>query len=76
MYRSRLSCIKSLLGEKLTMQPDPDGRKFVTNTVCLCRSYKRWNVVVVCSGVTSLSTIFQSYHDGVWLRHGGQCSLL
>ena len=23
--------------------------------------------VVVCSGLTSLSTIFQSYHDGVWL---------
>ena len=30
-------------------------------------------VVVVCSGLTSLSTIFQSYHDGVWLR---KCSLL
>ena len=26
------------------------------------------NVVVVSSGSTSLSTIFQSYHDGVWLR--------
>ena len=25
-------------------------------------------VVVVCSGLRSLSTIFQSYHDGVWLR--------
>ena len=24
-------------------------------------------VVVVCSGLTSLSTNFQSYHDGVWL---------
>ena len=24
-------------------------------------------VVVVCSGLMSLSTIFQSYHDGVWL---------
>ena len=23
--------------------------------------------VVVCSDLTSLSTIFQSYHDGVWL---------
>ena len=33
-------------------------------------------VVVVCSGFTSLSTIFQSYHDGVWLRQGAQCSLL
>ena len=25
-------------------------------------------VVVIVSGLTSLSTIFQSYHDGVWLR--------
>ena len=33
-------------------------------------------VVVVCSGLTLLSTIFQSYHDGVWLRQGAQCSLL
>ena len=33
-------------------------------------------VVVVCSGFTSLSTIFQSYHDGVWLRQGAYCSLL
>ena len=33
-------------------------------------------VVVVCSGLTSLSTIFQSYHDGVWLRQGTQCSRL
>ena len=32
--------------------------------------------VVVCSGLTSLSTIFQLYHDGVWLRQGAQCSLL
>ena len=32
-------------------------------------------VVMVCSGLTSLSTIFQSYHDGVWLRQGAQCSL-
>ena len=28
----------------------------------------RKNVVVV-SGLLSLSNIFQSYHDGVWLRH-------
>ena len=27
-------------------------------------------VVVVVSGLKSLSTIFQSYHDGVWLRQG------
>ena len=36
--------------------------------VCVCES--------VYSGLTSLSTIFQSYHDGVWLRQGAQCSLL
>ena len=33
-------------------------------------------VVVICSGLMSLSTIFQSYHDGVWLRQAAQCSLL
>ena len=27
-------------------------------------------VVVVVSGLTSLSTMFQSYHDGVCLRQG------
>ena len=27
-------------------------------------------VVVVVSDLTSLSTIVQSYHDGVWLRQG------
>ena len=34
------------------------------------------DVVDVCSGLTSLSTIVQSYLDGVWLRQGAQCSLL
>ena len=33
-------------------------------------------VVVDCSGLLSISTIFQLYHDGVWLRQGAQCSLL
>ena len=33
-------------------------------------------IAAVCSGLTSLSTIFQSYHDGVWLRQGAQCSSL
>ena len=33
-------------------------------------------VVEVCSGLTSLSTILQSYHNGVWLQQGAQCSLL
>ena len=34
------------------------------------------HIVVVCSDLISLSTIFPSYHDGVWLRQGAQCSLL
>ena len=33
-------------------------------------------IVVVCSSLTSLSTIFQSYHDGVWLRQGVHWLLL
>ena len=33
-------------------------------------------IAVVCLGLTSLSKLFQSYHDGVWLRQGAQCSLL
>ena len=37
---------------------------------------KTFENVCVYSGLTSLSTIFQSYHDGVWLRQGAQCSLL
>ena len=32
--------------------------------------------IIVCSDLTLLSTIFQSYHDAVWLRQGAQCSLL
>ena len=32
--------------------------------------------IVVCWGLTTLSTIFQSYHDGDWLRQGAHCSLL
>ena len=39
---------------------------YVVVAVCVC----------VNSGLTSLSTIFQSYHDGVWLWQGAQCSLL
>ena len=40
----------------------------------LCKRY--YVAVVVCSGLTSLSTIFQPYHDGVWLRQEAQRSLL
>ena len=31
-------------------------------------------ILFICSGLTSLSTIFQSNHNGVWLRQGAQCS--
>ena len=34
----------------------------------MAKSYYPKVVVVVCTCLTSLSTIFQSYHDGVWLR--------
>ena len=37
------------------------------------------NLKFVCLfdlGLTSLSTIFQSYRDGVWMWQGAQCSLL
>ena len=30
----------------------------------------------VSSGLTPLSTVFQSYHDGVWLLQGAQCDLV
>ena len=33
-------------------------------------------VFFVCSRLASLSTIFQSCHDGVYLQQGAQCSLL
>ena len=29
----------------------------------------------MCSGLTPLSTVFQSYHDGVLLLQGAQCGL-
>ena len=32
--------------------------------------------LVVCSGLTLLMTIFQSYHNGIWLWQEAQCSLL
>ena len=30
----------------------------------------------VYSGLTPLSTVFQSYHDGVWFLQGAQCGLV
>ena len=30
----------------------------------------------VYSGLTPLSTVFQSYHDGIWLLQGAQCGLV
>ena len=53
----------------------------IMRLVCMTRMTKTNEhipcvVVVVCSSLTSLSTNFQSYHDGVWLRQGAQSSLL
>ena len=45
------------------------------HTVC-CLSTAACQFVCVYSGLTSLSTTFQSYHDGVCLQQGAQCSLL
>ena len=43
------------------------------------KQVERWSneiLLFVCSGLMSLSTIFQSlYHDGVWLQQRAQCSL-
>ena len=46
----------------------------VSVSVCVCVCV--YVCMCVYSGLTSLSTIFQSYHGGVWLRQGAQCSLL
>ena len=50
----------------LFLESNDNSNNMNATTVCVC----------VNSGLTSLSTIFQSYHDGVWLRQGAQCSLL
>ena len=44
------------------------------NTTCLFD----WSdfVFLFDLGLMSLSTIFQSYHNGVWMWQGAQCSLL
>ena len=36
------------------------------------------NALLKCvySSLTPLSTVFQSYHDGVWLLQGAQCGLV
>ena len=53
-----------------------------TSASGLCDADDQYNahipcvIVVVCSGLASLSKKFQSYHDGVLLRQGAQSSLL
>ena len=42
----------------------------------LVMMYKILFVCLFDLGLTSLSTIFQSYRDGVWIWQGAQCSLL
>ena len=70
---------------KNNMSPNPKGgRHNEKKTTSNCNELLRFTnvvvvvvvlVVVVCSALTLLSTIFQSYHDGVWLRQGAQCAL-
>ena len=38
--------------------------------------FKHGGICLFDLGLTSLSTIFQSYCDGVWMWQGAQCSLL
>ena len=58
---SRFSIFANIFGTLdayLNTAPPKDQHKtFHKSRVCVC----------VNSGLTSLSTIFQSYHDGVWL---------
>ena len=42
----------------------------------MCTLAKQKSFVLFDLGLTSLSTIFQSYRDGVWMWQGAQCSLL
>ena len=62
-----------------TLVHDPEARSWIkhvdqTSSSDLYDENEQYNehipyvVVVVCSGLTSLSTVFQSYHYGVWLR--------
>ena len=49
---------------------DPMMKRNADCLVMWTHNRKNNIVVVVCSCLTSLSTIFQTYHDVVWLRHG------
>ena len=44
----------------------------------LFRTQSHYDTLEACvySGLTLLLTLFQSYHDGVRLRQGAQCSFL
>ena len=75
---SGISCFRPILGQRkymcvLGFRP---YLGFCLNPKHFIVNCEQNVVVVVCSGFTSLSTIFQSYHDGVWFRQGAQCSLL
>ena len=61
------------------VEPHSSNFRVITTNVWGVRIFKKLTVIqkmVGCSGLTSLSTIFQSYHDGVWLQQGAQSSLL
>ena len=62
--------------EALTKHVDQTSASGLYNEIDQYNEHIPCVVVVVCSGLTSLSTSFQSYHDGVWLRQDAQCSLL
>ena len=49
-----------------------DGKIYTYTMWCTCKTI----VDLFDLGLTSLSTIFQSYRDGVWMWQGAQCSLL
>ena len=42
----------------------------------LCNQWRLRSACLFYLGFTSLSIIFQSYHDSVWMWQGAQCSLL
>ena len=59
------SDFKNLLNSwAASQQNQPNGTSAQSDQSLLCPYLEC--LFVVCSGFTSLSTIFQSYHDGVW----------
>ena len=59
------------------VEPHSSNFRAITTNFWGVRIFRKFtvNIIVVCSGLTLLSTNFQSYQDGVWLRQGAQCWL-